>query len=131
MVFVVANKKEKNKMSILIVFNHQSYDGSDVAWNGLRLAKTLYKKGEEVKIFLMNDSVDLARNTTKKPEFYEFDLVQILKELYENGVKLKVCGTCQARCGLNKNQPYFNDEIKGTMDDLASWVIQSNKVLTF
>lgn len=131
MVFVVANKKEKDKMSILIVFNHQPYDGSDVAWNGLSLAKTLHKKGEEIKIFLMNDNVDLARNTTKKPEFYEFDLVQILKELYENGVKLKVCGTCQARCGLNKNQPYFNDEIKGTMDDLASWVIRSNNVLTF
>ena len=131
MVFMVTNKKEKNKMSTLIVFNHQPYDGSDVAWNALRLAKTLHKKREEVKIFLMNDSVDLARDTTEKPEFYEFDLVQILKELYEDGVKLKVCGTCQARCGLNKNQPYFNDEIKGTMDDLASWTIECNKVLTF
>ena len=118
-------------MSTLIVFNHQPYDGSDVVWNGLRLAKTLHKKGEDVKIFLMNDSVDLARDTTKKPEFYDFDLVKIIKELYENGVKLKVCGTCQARCGLNKNQPYFNDKIKGTMDDLASWVINSDKVLTF
>ncbi len=77
-------------MGILMVFNHQPYDGSDVTWNGLRLAKTLHKKGKEVKIFLMNDSVDLARDTTKKPEFYEFDLVQILKELCENGVKLKV-----------------------------------------
>ena len=118
-------------MSVLIVFNHQPYDGSDVTWNALRLAKTLQSKGEEVKIFLMNDSVDLARDMTKKPEFYEFDLVQTLKELYESGVKLKVCGTCQARCGLNKNQPYFNDEIKGTMDILASWVIESDKVLTF
>lgn len=118
-------------MSTLIVFNHQPYDGSDVAWNGLRLAKTLKQKGEEVRIFLMNDSVDLARDTTIKPEFYEYDLVQILKELYEDGAKLKVCGTCQARCGLNKNQPYFNDEIKGTMDNLASWVIECDKVLTF
>jgi len=118
-------------MSILIIFNHQPYDGGDIAWNGLRLAKTLHKKGEEVKIFLMNDAVDLARDTTAKPEFYEFDLVQILKELYEDGVKLKVCGTCQARCGLNKNQPYFNDEIKGTMDDLSNWVVNSDKILTF
>ena len=118
-------------MSILIIFNHQPYDGSDVTWNGLRLAKTLKNKGEEVKIFLMNDSVDLARNITIKPDFYEFDLVHILKELYNNGVELKVCGTCQARCGLNKNQPYFNNEIKGTMDDLANWVIECNKVLIF
>jgi len=118
-------------MSTLIIFNHQPYDGTDVAWNGLRLAKSLKDKGEEVKIFLMNDSVDLARDTTTKPEFYEFDLVQIIKELYENGVKLKVCGTCQARCGLNKNEPYFNDEIKGTMDNLANWVVECDKVLTF
>lgn len=117
--------------SILMILNHQPYDGSDIAWNALRLAKTLYEKGEEVKIFLMNDSVDLAREVTIKPEFYDYDLVQMLKELYENGIKLKVCGTCQARCGLNKNQPYFNDEIKSTMGDLADWVLQSDKVLTF
>lgn len=119
-------------MSTLIIFNHQPYDGTDIAWNALRLAKALHKKGEEVKIFLMNDSVDLARDTIAKPEFYEFDLVQILKDLYhQKGVKLKVCGTCQARCGLNKNQPYFNDEIKGTMNDLASWTIKCDKVLIF
>ena len=118
-------------MSTLIIFNHQPYDGSDIVWNALRLAKTLKEKGEEVKIFLMNDAVDLARDTTTKPEFYEFDLVKILKELYSDGVKLKVCGTCQARCGLNKNQPYFNNEIKGTMNDLASLTIECNKVLTF
>jgi len=118
-------------MSILIVFNHQPYDGTDVAWNGLRLAKNLLLKGEDVRVFLMNDGVDLARDATKKPEFYDFDLVEMLKELYENGLKLKVCGTCQARCGLNKNQPYFNKEIKGTMDDLSFWVTDSDKVLTF
>jgi uncharacterized protein involved in oxidation of intracellular sulfur len=118
-------------MSTLIVFNHQPYDGSDVAWNGLRLAKNLLQKGEEVRIFLMNDSVDLARDATNKPEFYDFDLVEIIKKLYSNGAKLKVCGTCQARCGLNKNEPYFKSEIKGTMDDLAFWVIDSDKILTF
>jgi uncharacterized protein involved in oxidation of intracellular sulfur len=118
-------------MSVLIIFNHQPYDGSDVAWNALRLAKTLHSKKEDVKIFLVNDSVDLARDATKKPEHYDFDLVNMLKQLYEKGIKLKVCGTCQARCGLNKNEPYFNDEIKGTMNDLADWVIESDKVLTF
>ena len=118
-------------MSTLIIFNHQPYDGGDVAWNGMRLAKNLLQKGEEVRIFLMNDAVDLARDVTKKPESYDFDLVEILKELYSNGAKLKVCGTCQARCGLQKNEPYFDSEIKGTMDDLSSWVIESDKVLTF
>jgi len=118
-------------MSILIVFNHQPYDGSDVVYNGLRLTKTLQTKDEEVRIFLMNDAVDLARDAAKKPEFYDYDLVEILKNLYLNGIKLKACGTCQARCGINKNEPYFKDEIKGTMIDLANWVINSDKILTF
>ncbi len=118
-------------MKILVIFNHQPYDGSDIAWNGLRLIKTLKEKGEDIKIFLMNDSVDMAREATKKPDFYEYDLVEMLKELYEDGVDLKVCGTCQARCGINKNQPYFSDNIKATMGDLADWVIECDKVLTF
>jgi len=48
-------------MSILIVFNRQPYDGTDVTWNGLRLAGQLLESGHEVRVFLMNDSVDMAR----------------------------------------------------------------------
>ncbi len=118
-------------MKILFIFNHEPYDGSDVAWNGLRLAKNLSERGEEVRIFLMNDSVDLARDCNKKPDNYDNDLVKMLKEMYNNKVELKVCGTCQARCGLFKNEPYFVPEIKATMNDLADWVQESDKVLTF
>lgn len=116
---------------VLIILNHQPYDGTDVTWNALRLAKTLHEKGESVKIFLMNDAVDLARNVTKKPEMYEYDLVEIIKNLYNNGIDLSVCGTCVTRCGIYKNQPYFSDDIKGTMNKLSEWVIAANKVLTF
>lgn len=28
-------------MSVLIIFNREPYDGTDVTWNGLRLAKPL------------------------------------------------------------------------------------------
>lgn len=56
-------------MKNLFIFNHQPYYGTDVTWNGLRLIKALHKKGENVKIFLMNDAVDLARESTIKPEF--------------------------------------------------------------
>lgn len=118
-------------MKVLFIFNHQPYDGSDVAWNGLRLAQNLQKRGEDVQIFLMNDAVDLARDATKKPDFYDYDLVEMLKKLYERGAKLKVCGTCQARCGINKNEPYFSPEIKGTMDDLAQWTLESERILSF
>ncbi|MCL4432690.1 MAG: DsrE family protein [Epsilonproteobacteria bacterium] len=114
-----------------IILNHQPYDGSDVTWNALRLAKTLHKSGEKVNIFLMNDAVDLARDMTAKPESYDHDLVDMLKKLYEEGISLQVCGTCNARCGLFKNQPYFDESISSTMQILADWVIASDKVLTF
>jgi len=115
----------------LFIFNHQPYDGSDATWNALRLAKAMHQKGESIKIFLMSDSVDMARDVTSKPEHYEYDLVQMLKELYENGVPLKVCGTCMTRCGIYKNQPYFSDDIGGTMDILSDWTMEADKVLTF
>jgi len=52
-------------MRVLIVFNHEPYDGTDVTWNGLRLAGKLRENGQEVRIFLMNDSVDMARDVLK------------------------------------------------------------------
>ena len=113
------------------ILNHQPYDGSDVTWNALRLAKTLHKSGESVNIFLMNDAVDLARNKTPKPENYEYDLVDMLKNMYADGIKLQVCGTCNTRCGIFKNEPYFDEEISSTMQVLADWVIESDKLLSF
>ena len=79
-------------MSILIIFNREPYDGTDVTWNGLRLAGKLREGKQDVRIFLMNDAVDLARDVTKKPESYDQDLVQMLKGLTKRGVVVKVCG---------------------------------------
>ena len=55
-------------MPTLIILNHQPYDGTDVTWNALRLARQLHSDGVEVRIFLMNDSVDLARDGITPPE---------------------------------------------------------------
>lgn len=118
-------------MKILIIFNREPYDNTDVTWNGLRLADTLRKKGETIRIFLMNDSVDMARDVCKKPEGYDQDLPLMLKELIAKGVTVKVCGTCMARCGIHKNHPYFEGAEKSTMAQLAEWVVDSDKVITF
>jgi uncharacterized protein involved in oxidation of intracellular sulfur len=116
---------------IVLIFNRPPYDGTDVTWNGLRLAETLHKKGIEVGIFLMNDAVDLAREACKPTECYDKDLSEMLKELIAKGIPVEVCGTCMSRCGVHKNQPYFEGANKSTMTFLADWVIDSDKVLTF
>ncbi|MBS9773712.1 MAG: DsrE family protein [Tenacibaculum sp.] len=118
-------------MKTLIIFNREPYDNTDVTWNGLRLAETLRKKDVEVRIFLMNDAVDMARDICKPPQGYDQDLSQMLKDLIANNVVVKVCGTCMSRCGIYKNHPYFEGAEKSTMNELAEWIIDSDKVLTF
>lgn len=118
-------------MKILIIFNRLPYDGTDVTWNGLRLAGKLQEDGKDVRLFLMNDSVDLARDACQPPENYDQDLSAMLKELISQGVPVKVCGTCQARCGIHRNQPYFEGAEKSTMPELARWVGECDKIITF
>ena len=55
----------------------------------------------------------------------------MLKDLIAKNVTVKVCGTCMARCGIYKNQPYFDGAEESTMQALADWVVDSDKVITF
>ena len=118
-------------MKTLVVFNRLPYDNSDITWNGLRLADKLLEAEQTVKIFLMNDSVDMARDVCKPPAEYDQDLAQMLKELIKKNVEVKVCGTCMARCGIHKNKPYFEGAKKAVMAELAEWIVNCDKVLTF
>jgi uncharacterized protein involved in oxidation of intracellular sulfur len=119
-----------NNTSILLIFNRPPYDGTDVTWNGLRLAGSLSAAGQTVRMFLMNDAVDMARDVCKPPPAYDQDLAGMLKDLIAKGVPVKVCGTCMARCGIHKNHPYFPGAEKATMADLARWVVDSERVIT-
>jgi len=67
-------------MKVLVILNRHPYDGTDVIWNALRLCEKLLEEGADVRLFLMNDSVDLAREVCKPPEGF-FDLGQMLKDL--------------------------------------------------
>jgi len=118
-------------MKVLIIFNREPYDNTDVTWNGLRLAGKLVEAGQAVRIFLMNDAVDLARDACKPPEGYDQDLSQMLRDLIIKGVPVKACGACMVRCGIYKNAPYFEGAEKSTIPELAEWVIDSDRVITF
>ena len=118
-------------MKILIIFNREPYDNTDVTWNGLRLARQLMENGHEIRIFLMNDAVDLARYAGKPPEGYDQNLTNMLKELTVQGVTVKVSGTCMVRCGIHKTHPYFEGAEKSTIQALSEWVADSDKVITF
>jgi len=42
-----------------------------------------------------------------------------------------VCGTCKVRCGLYKGEPYFEGTIEAKMPELAQWVLECDKVISF
>lgn len=117
--------------SILFIVTAQPYDGTDTVYNALRLAETLQRNKINVFMFLMDEGVDLSRESSIKPDSYDKDLVLMLKELIANGVKVEACGTCMARCGLHKNEPYFDGVTKSTMQRLAELVLSCDKVLNF
>jgi uncharacterized protein involved in oxidation of intracellular sulfur len=116
-------------MKVLIIFNRKPYDGTDVTWNGLRLVDKLLDLKLEVKLFLMNDSVDMARDACKPPEGF-FNLGKMLKDLISKSVPVKVCGTCMVRCGIHKGEPYFEGACEAKMTELAEWVKEADKVIT-
>lgn len=118
-------------MKTLLIFNHAPYDSTDVTWNGLRLTDKLLDAGCEVRVFLMNEAVDMARDACLPPEGYDQDLTRMLKTLIGRGATVKACGTCMARCGIYKNQPYFDGAEKSTMQELSDWVIDSDRIVSF
>jgi uncharacterized protein involved in oxidation of intracellular sulfur len=117
-------------MKTLMILNRNPYDGTDVTWNALRLGEKLIDKGVELKIFLMNDSVDLSRKGVEPPEGY-FDLTEMLKALIEKGASVKICGTCLVRCGVHKGKNLVKGTLEATMPELAEWILECDKVISF
>lgn len=114
-------------MTLLIVLSHAPYDGTDVAWNALRLAATVRARNLGVRLFLINDGVDAARSA---PPEVEFNLGEMLTELAEQGADVLLCGTCMTRCGIGAGDVVPGTRA-GSMDDLVSWIENSDRVVSF
>src|SRR3989339_864218 len=115
-------------MTLLLILNRRPYDGTDVTWNALRLAAQALKYSLRVRIFLMNDSVDLARAGLKKEG--DFDLQKMLLDAIAQGVEVKLCKTCITRCGIGEGGTRPEVAV-GTMPELVEWIADSERVVTF
>jgi uncharacterized protein involved in oxidation of intracellular sulfur len=114
--------------AVLIILSDAPFDG-DATWNALRLTATLLDQGAEVRIFVMNDAIDLVRQGAM-PEGAEFDLQGMLRALLPRGTRLKICTTCLNRCGIGQGE-VIPEAIMATMGDLASWVVDSDRIVVF
>jgi len=114
--------------SVLIILSHAPFDG-DTTWNALRLASTLVERKSPVRIFIMNDAIDVVRQGAV-PAGAEFDLQAMLRGLLPKGGRIKICTTCVNRCGIGQGE-VIPEAVMATMGDLASWITESDRVVVF
>lgn len=117
-------------MNILLVVNDAPY-GSEKMYNAMRLAITLQQEhGDvEVRIFLLGDAVTGALPNQATPQGY-YNLERMLKAVIKRGGQVKACGTCSASRGIKEMNLIGGIEVS-TMSQLAQWVVESGKVITF
>lgn len=115
---------------LLFILNDAPY-GSERSFNGLRLAINLNEQeGAEtsIKVFLMSDAVSCALPRQQPGEGY--NIQQMLEILLSQGAEVKLCKTCCNARGLT-DLPLIEGIEVGTLDDLSSWTLEADKVVTF
>jgi len=125
---VAGRTAPKAPPSVLIILSDAPFEG-DATWNALRLASTLLDQGAGVRIFVMNDAIDLVR-AGSSPAGAEFDLQAMLVALLPRGARLKICTTCVNRCGIGQGE-IIPQAVMATMGDLAAWVTGSDRAVVF
>ena len=117
-------------MKILFIINDAPY-GSEKAYNALRLVNALQitKSDTKVVIFLMSDAVACGVIHQSTPQGY-YNIESMLKAAIEKGAKVKACTTCLKARGMYELKMIEGVEAGG-MSDLATWVQESDKIVTF
>jgi uncharacterized protein involved in oxidation of intracellular sulfur len=117
-------------MKALLILNDAPY-GSEKAYNALRLAMTLQKEHPDVdvRVFLMADAVTCALAGQSTPQGY-YNVERMLKAVIAKGAQVKACGSCVDARGLRDVALVAGIEVS-TMGQLAQWVVDSERVLTF
>jgi uncharacterized protein involved in oxidation of intracellular sulfur len=114
--------------TITIILNELPYK-NDKAWNALRLAGSLLEQDVKVNIFLLEDGVDAGKENQEQ-KGKDYNLETLTKELLAKDVPFVACSTCIKACGISKEK-MIDGIIPGFMRDLAKWVKESDKVLSF
>ena len=117
-------------MKLLLIISEAPY-GSEKAYDAMRLAMTTQREHTDVvvRIFLLADAVTCALPNQTTPQGY-YNLERMLKSIIGKGGQVKACGTCVEARGL-KGAPLVEGVEVSTMSQLAQWVADSEKVLTF
>ncbi|MHB8377592.1 MAG: DsrE/DsrF/TusD sulfur relay family protein [Dehalococcoidia bacterium] len=117
-------------MDVLLIVNDAPY-GTEKAYNALRLAMTLQREheGVRVRIFLLADAVTCALPGQSTPQGY-YNVERMLRAVVAKGGDVKACGSCAEARGVSK-LPLIDGVEISDMSQLTRWVVESGKTLTF
>ncbi len=117
--------------TVTIILQTAPY-GDERIWNALRLSRGLTTAAINMKvnIFLTGDAVVTAKKGQKPPEGY-YNLEKMLMELMEQGIEAVACKTCVAARGLTQSDLIEGVQVGTTVGNLAKWVKESQKVLSY
>lgn len=116
-------------MTVLFVVNDPPY-GTERAYNALRLAGALAKgEGVRVRVFLMGDAAACAKAGQRVPNGY-YNLERMIAAVTRRGGEVAACGTCMDARGIGDAELAPGTR-RGTLDELAGWTHDSDRVLVF
>lgn len=117
-------------MKTLLILNGAPY-GEERTYNGLRLANALaHEPEQEVRVFLMGDAALAAKRDQHPPAgFYNLQIMlnKIIRIAPE---RVGVCGTCMDARGMGEAE-MMSGTHRGSIEELAQWTLQADKVLVF
>jgi uncharacterized protein involved in oxidation of intracellular sulfur len=113
---------------MLFILNDPPY-GTERSYNALRLAGAICKSGAAVRVFLIGEGAGCAHRNQKVPQGH-YNIEIMLKAIVRSSGKIGVCASCMDARGMADS-----DLIEGlgrsSLDELARWVVEADKVLVF
>jgi len=112
------------------VINDAPY-GSEKAYNALRLIMAIQKEhpNTEVLVFLLSDAVSCALPNQSTPQGY-YNIERMLEAVIKKGAKVKIYGSCIVARGIEELK-LIDGLQTSNMSELANWVVDSDKIITF
>ncbi len=122
--------------SITVIVGESPY-GQERLYTTLRFVMAALAAGHAVNLFILEDSVFVAKRGQKPmelPGLLEHDYMpnceEMLKSSIRQGAQVKVCGVCASERGLSQEELVDGANIS-SMHDLVNWVVDTDKTIFF
>ena len=124
-----ANPESASRKIATIVIQNAPYKPDNKAWHALRFAGAALAEDMKVRVHLLDEGVGLARRGQQVPAGAA-NLEKLLAELMEYGLEVRACTMSMGDCQLDESAVLQGVE-RGSMKSLATWIKESDVVLTF